>query len=369
MNDPRQPNKSAPVPTDAKKRVAIRSTLAILLLLLAIWVAREFLAPIAWAVVIAIAVWPAYRRVTSHAENTKPSVLAPVVFTFAACITIVLPFLLVMHQFASFGAAITQWVADLKERGIPVPEWLSATPAIGQLAVKWWESNLSDPLAARQALAGMDLEALSKSFLGVQITHTILLFTITLIALFFFLRDGSWIARRVLDTADQLLGDPGERLASKMADAVRGVVNGTVIVALAEGAIIGIAYFVAGVPGWLLFAVLTAAFAMIPFGAWFAFTMAAVILFIHGGSAVAAFSVFGFGAAVMLLGDQFFWPALVGKSARLPFLLALIGILGGLQSFGLVGLFVGPVIMAAVLTVWREWLMMSRVPDKEAPGL
>ena len=65
----------------------------------------------------------------------------------------------------------------------------------------------------------------------------------------------------------------------------------------------------------------------------------------------------------MLIGDQFVWPALVGKSARLPFLLALIGILGGLQSFGLVGLFVGPVIMAAVLTIWREWLMMRRDSD------
>jgi predicted PurR-regulated permease PerM len=59
---------------------------------------------------------------------------------------------------------------------------------------------------------------------------------------------------------------------------------------------------------------------------------------------------------VMLAGDHFVWPTLVGNSARLPFLVALIGIFGGLQVFGLIGLFVGPVIMAALLTVWREWL-------------
>jgi len=168
--------KTAPVPTDGGKRVAIRSTFAILLLLLALWVAREFVAPLAWAAVIAIATWPAYQPIVAYTGDEKPPVLAPLAFTLAACITVVLPFLLVMHQFASFGMAVTQWITDLKEKGIPVSEWLSTIPAIGQLAVRWWESNLTDPLAARQALAGMDLETLSRSLLGVQISHTLLLF-------------------------------------------------------------------------------------------------------------------------------------------------------------------------------------------------
>ena len=66
--------------------------------------------------------------------------------------------------------------------------------------------------------------------------------------------------------------------------------------------------------------------------------------------------LFGFGAAVMLVGDNFVQPAVIGGASRLPFLWALIGILGGLQSFGVLGLFIGPVIMAALLSVWREWL-------------
>jgi len=73
--------------------------------------------------------------------------------------------------------------------------------------------------------------------------------------------------------------------------------------------------------------------------------------------AFAALAVFGWGAAVMLAGDHFVWPTLVGGAARLPFLFAFVGIFGGLASFGLVGLFLGPVIMAAVLTIWREWVM------------
>ena len=86
------------------------------------------------------------------------------------------------------------------------------------------------------------------------------------------------MANRALATADHLLGNPGERLASKMAEAIRGTVNGTVAVAVAEGAIIGIAYVLAGVPHPLLFAVLTIAFAMVPFGAWVAFSAAALVV-------------------------------------------------------------------------------------------
>jgi hypothetical protein len=85
-----------------------------------------------------------------------------------------------------------------------------------------------------------------------------------------------------------------------MAEAIRGTVNGTVAVAVAEGAIIGIAYVLAGVPHPLLFAVLTIAFAMVPFGAWVAFSSAALVLVLHGGSLSAAAGLFGFGAAAML---------------------------------------------------------------------
>ena len=178
-------------------------------------------------------------------------------------------------------------------------------------------------------------------------------------ALFMLLRDGETIAARLLGLADRWLGAPGERLADRMVVAVRGVVNGTVVVAVGEGVIIGIGYLVAGVPHAVLFAILTAAFAMLPLGAWFAFTAAALVMLLEGGSGIAAALVFGWGALVMVIGDNFVQPGLIGGAARLPFLWALIGIVGGLETFGLVGLFLGPVIMAALLTIWREWVGAS----------
>jgi predicted PurR-regulated permease PerM len=146
-----------------------------------------------------------------------------------------------------------------------------------------------------------------------------------------------------------------------LVEAIRGTVFGTVVVAVIEGTLIGAAYFVAGVSNPLLFGILTAAFAMLPLGAWLVFTAASLLLLAQGGSGLAAASVFAFGAAVMIAGDTFLWPTLVGNAARLPFLLALIGIFGGVQFFGLLGLFAGPVVMAALLVVWREWLMRREV--------
>ena len=143
-----------------------------------------------------------------------------------------------------------------------------------------------------------------------------------------------------------------------MVAAVRGTVNGTVLVALGEAALITVGYVVVGVPNPALFGVVTAAFALVPFGAWVAFGAASIVLLVLGGSALAAAGLFGYGAAVMLVGDNFVQPAVIGGAARLPFLLALIGILGGLQSFGVLGLFVGPVVMAALLTIWREWIFL-----------
>jgi predicted PurR-regulated permease PerM len=176
------------------------------------------------------------------------------------------------------------------------------------------------------------------------------------------------VGDRTLAAADLLLGDPGERLASKTADAIRGTVSGLAAAAVIDGTVVGIAYVLAGVPHPLLFAVLTTAFAMVPFDAWVALTAAVLILLLTGGTLWGSMGLFGIGAGVLLAVDNFIQPALVGGTARLPFLLALIGTLGGLQSLGLVGVFLGPVVMAPLVTVWREWVGVGHRSDRRAPA-
>jgi len=347
-----------PLPLHPGARLSARVALAIALLGLAVWTAADFLPALIWAAILALAIWPLYARVTSRMSG-GPSAWVALLFTLLVALILFIPMALATYQIAQQSDLIGGWVKQARDNGVQVPDWVARLPIAADTVQQWWRENLTKPETASAWLQSVNADKASdvvKTF-GGQLLHRVFMFFVSLIALFVFLRHGEFIARRVLTTADRIFGDPGEGLAEKMADAIRGTVHGTIVIAIAEGLLIGVSYLVAGVPNPLLFIVLTIAFAMLPFGAWAAFGAAALTILVSGGSGAAALGVLAWGAVVMLTGDHFVWPTMVGGAARLPFLLAFIGIFGGLASFGLVGLFVGPVIMAALLTVWREWVV------------
>jgi predicted PurR-regulated permease PerM len=343
---------------DSRARAITQAAIAIAVVLLALWVAREFLVALTWAALIAITAWPIYIRFALLISGRRSSSLAPLLFTLLTGLVLLVPIVLTVHQVAQVSDAFVRALNRLRESGIPVPAWLAQLPVAGEYLDLWWRSNLSNPEAMAVWFRGVNFENLTAwtSTLGGALLHRLFLFVITLTALFLVLRDGTWLADRALATADRLLGEPGARLLSKVADTTRATVNGTVAGSIVKGAVVGIAYVLTGVPHPLLFTVLTTVLAMVPLGAWIALAAAALTLSVDGASQLAPVGLFAFGAVTLLIGDNLILPALIGGTARLPFLLVLIGILGGLQSFGLVGLFLGPVIMAALLTVSREWI-------------
>jgi predicted PurR-regulated permease PerM len=348
----------AGLPFDPRARAVTRTAIAILVVFLAAWVARDFLVALTWAAVIAIAAWPFYIRFATSIFGGRSPLLAPLLFTFLTGLILLVPIVLVVHQIAQGSNAFAQSLNQLQQSGIPVPVWLAQLPIAGAYLDGWWRANLSNPEVLVEWLRRVNIENITAwtSALGGALLHRLFLFLITLIALFLVLRDGAWLADHVLATAGRLLGPPGERLVRKIGDAISATVNGTVAAAIAKGAVIGIAYVLTGVPHPLLFAVLTMTLAMVPLGAWVALTTAVLVLLIQGGTWMVAAGLAGFGVATLLIGENVIQPALNGGAARLPFLLVLIGIIGGMQSFGLLGLFLGPVIMAALLTIWREWI-------------
>jgi predicted PurR-regulated permease PerM len=231
-------------------------------------------------------------------------------------------------------------------------------PLVGGYIEQWWRTHLGDPRGFANLFGNINTESFTGSIrrLGGEFAYRLLLALLTFFSMFLLFRHGSAFGARLLALSEQWLGHSGERLFEKMVIAVRGAVNGTVIIAIAEGLLIGIGYGVSGVPHAVLFAIMMAALAMLPLGAWFAFTAAAFVLLLSGGSVLATAGVFVWGAVVMLIGDNVIQPALIGGLARLPLFWTLIGILGGLETFGIVGIFLGPVIMAALLTIWRDWI-------------
>jgi predicted PurR-regulated permease PerM len=353
------------LPLHADARLISRVTLAIGLVAIALWTAADFLPALVWAAILAVALWPLYATFAARV-SAEPSSLTAFIFTLVVALILFTPMALAIYQIAQQSDVLVGWITQARDNGIKVPEWIARLPVAADSVQQWWRDNLADPKAAAswlQTVNGDKASDFIKTF-GGQLLHRMFMLFVALIALFIMLRNGRSIARQFLLTSDRIFGDPGEGLIEKMVDAVRGTVNGTVIVALAEGLLIGVAYLVAGVPNPVLFTILTIAFAMLPFGAWAAFSAATVTLLVSGGSGVAAACVFAWGAIVMLAGDHFVWPTLVGGAARLPFLFAFIGIFGGLATFGLLGLFLGPVIMAALLTVWREWIMPAQKSEK-----
>ena len=347
-----------PLPLHAGARLTARVGLALALVIGALWIAADFLPALIWAAILAVTIWPLYQTFASRISH-EPSGLTAFAFTLLLALGVFTPLALVIYQIAQQSDVLAGWIAQSRDNGIKVPEWIARLPIAADAVQQWWRDNLADPKSATAWLQSINADRASefiKTF-GGQLLHRLFMFFVALIALFIMLRNGRSIASSFLTTADRLFGDPGEGLVEKMVDAVRGTVNGTVVVAVAEGLLIGVAYVAAGVPNPVLFTVLTIAFAMLPFGAWAAFTAAALTLVVGGGSGLAAACVFAWGAVVMLSGDHFVWPTLVGGAARLPFLFAFVGIFGGLATFGLLGLFLGPVIMAALLTVWREWVV------------
>lgn len=346
------------LPVDARSRQVVRAVFAFVLVALAAWIAADFIPALVWAIVIAITTWPLYLRFAALIPKPLSHLVAPALFTLVVGIVLLIPLMLALQQVAQASDAAVHWIAELQKGGVPVPTWVAQLPLTGDLLVEWWRNNLSDPAAASQWLRGINLESATAwtRSLGGEVLHRLMLFLITLLALFFVYRDGAWLSERALATADRLLGDPGEQLATKVVEAVRGTVNGTVVVAVLEGIVIGFAYALIGSPDALLFALLTIAFAMMPLGLAISVCLFSLLLLVQGFGALPVLALFTFGMAMTIIGDNFVWPVLVGRSARLPFLLALIGVLGGVQTFGLIGLFIGPVIMAVLLVIWREWI-------------
>ncbi len=343
--------------------------LAALLFAVGLWTLRGFLPALAWAVIFAIAVWPMYRRVQQRCGGHGHSVLVPGLFTLAVALIFIVPLGLIALQLAREAHGIMEWVRTAQHDGLPVPPTLADLPLIGPPASDWWRDTLGDPGSAAELLRRINRAELLTTGrdLGVQLARRLTLFGFTLLTLFFIFRDGDRLTAQLARASSRAFGAAGERVGRQMVASVHGTVDGLVLVGLGEGVVLGIAYAVTGVPHPTVLGTLTAIAAMIPFGGPIAVGVAALFLLAQG-SAVTALVLFALGLAVTFSADHFIRPALIGGSTRLPFVWVLLGILGGLEAWGLLGLFLGPATMAALILLWREWAGPA-APDGTRPDL
>lgn len=341
--------------TVAQRRA--RLALVVVLAGLALWTLRAFLPALAWAAILAIATWPLYRRAETRWPPGKHNLLLPGLFTLAVALCVLVPLALAGYQFGREALVVFRLAEEARQHGLPEPSWLAQLPFGAAQATAWWHDNLADPAGYADLLHRLQHgSAMSYSRrLGEQLLRRSVVFGFTLLALFVLYREADRVRAQLLAVSGRAFGPHGERIGRQVVASIHGTVDGLVLVGLGVGLLLGILYWVLGVPHPTLFGGATAIAAMIPFGAPIVFCVAALLVGAQGQIGAAA-AIVAIGFAVIFVADHFVRPALIGGATKLPFLWVLLGILGGVETWGLLGLFLGPALMAALMLVWRDYV-------------
>jgi predicted PurR-regulated permease PerM len=249
------------------------------------------------------------------------------------------------------------------ESGLPSPPaWLNHLPLVGEPARQYWESlrgemripspTSSDALAWLQAQAKPVSTWLLRR--GIVFGQAILQLTLSVFAAFYLYRDGVVFAARFQAGMERIAGPRAKALIDLAARTVRGVVYGVLGTALAQGVAAAVGFLIAGVPGPLFLALLTCALSIVPFGPPLVWASATLWL-LHTGSPGWAMFMGLWGFFIISSVDNVVRPYLISQGAALPFLLVLLGVIGGLFAFGFIGIFLGPTLLAVGFAMLREW--------------
>jgi predicted PurR-regulated permease PerM len=349
-----------PSSTERQQRIA-KVTLAVLLALLGLWVSASFLPAIIWATVIAIAINPLYLKAEARWPKAR-NIALPGIATLLIALLFLVPLGVLLIEAVREAKSLLAWIAAAQVNGIPEPAWVLRLPFSSELS-KWWQDHLATPEGSQHELRRFQGAILVQhsQLVGRDLIHRSIIFFFTLIALFFTLRDREVVIEQFHRAGERLLGASGERLGQQVILSVRGTIDGLVLVGIGEGVVLAVVYLISGVPHPLLFGAVTAIAAMIPFGAPLIFTVAAATLLMQG-SLGWAIAIIVIGTAVLFVADHVIRPVLIGGATRLPFLWVLIGILGGVEALGLLGLFVGPATMATLMLLWRDYISTPDAP-------
>ncbi len=345
--------------TPPSSRDLTRTTLAVLLLGVLIsacfWILKPFLAALIWATMIVVATWPLMLAVQARLRGRRP--LAVAAMTAALLLLLVVPLSLAIGTIVENADRIAVWSKSLATLSLPAPpDWLARVPAVGpQLAEGWTRLIEAGPgaLAGRlspyaQKLVGWLLaRAGSMGVLFVQFLLTLFLSA----ALY---SSGEQSAAAALRLARRIAGAQGENAVRLAAKAIRAVALGVVVTAIIQSALAGIGMAVAGIPYATFLTALIFMLTVAQVGPAPVLIPAVVWLYWSGdtgwASALLVWSILVGGL------DNFLRPALIRRGANLPLLLIFAGVIGGLFAFGVIGLFIGPVVLAVSYTLLADWI-------------
>jgi len=317
-------------------------------------VLAPFLSAILWASILTFTTWPIYAALRDRLRLGP--VTASLAMVMVTAVVVVLPLALAAPGSAADVQQIERALTDATGAGLPLaPRWVADIPFVGPTAHSLWNRWAQD-LAAMAAFFrpyfGIGVQFGLRLLLG--LANGVLEFVLALFVAFFLYISGQHLARRLVVILRRIAGAQADRLIAVTGETVRGVVYGILGTAVVQGMLTFIGLWLAGVPRPVLLGVVAGALSVLPIGAPLVWIPAGAWLLASGETAWGIFML-AWGGGVISMSDNFVRPYFIARGAKLPFLLTMLGVLGGALAFGLLGVFVGPVLLAVGFTLVSEW--------------
>lgn len=384
-----------------------------LLIIGAVYVMMPFMTALMWSVVLAFSLWPAQRLLTRWFRGRRT--LASVVVALTVSLLLVGPFVLLGFGLADdaalLGVTTKKWLESAEEKP---PEWTRRVPIVGESVEEYWVAfhqtkqkwlaqinkgmeeaplkavpvddaghsfpspqeaivrELNKPESKKTKIneenAGLVSESRVFEMIGnilawsqrwlleatVGVVKGMVQIALSVILTFFILRDGQEIGARVAVAAQRIAGIRGQNLIKVAGSTVRGVVYGIIGTAVAQGLLAGVGLGMAGVPAAVLLGFLTFFLSAVPFGPPLVWVPATIWLFSTEKPGWAVFMLI-WGMFIVSGVDNVIKPYLISHGTKIPFIVVFIGVLGGALAFGLVGVFLGPTLLAVVFRIVEDW--------------
>jgi len=338
----------------------------VLLVLIAgcFFVLRPFISALLWAMILSFSTWPVYKWWT-HILKGRKTLAATIMMLLLAGIFII-PLLVIGLSFSDEVTSLIARIRTAFETGLPpLPQWAEKLPFIGSDLSQRWQEWTADKTQfekfADPYLKQIRMYILKSTPVIAQALFQILL---SIIVCFFFYRDGEKTAQSLSNFLKKIAGERAERLIKVAVDTTKSVVYGIIGTAAVQGVLQTIGLLIAGVPGALLFGFLTFFLSLIPMGPPLIWIPATIWLLYKGSIAWGIFMGI-WGMFVVSGVDNFVKPYLISRGGNLPFILILLGVLGGVITFGFIGIFLGPTLLALGFSLLSEWTSRKGSPEAE----
>ena len=337
------------------------------LLAVSLWIIAPFAAALVWATTIVVATWPVLLRLQRLFGGRRGPAVA--VLTVALLLVVVVPFLAGLGTLLGNRDAIVSKIDTLRSAEVPPPPgWVARVPLVGRPLTDAWQGYVGQgvhELVAKAAPYARQLLNWFVSTLGnIGALFFQLLMTVIVCAVLYNLGDAA--ADRVRRFARRLAGDRAENAVVLAGQAIRGVALGVVVTAVGQSVIAGVGLAIAGVPFPGVLTVVALVLCIAQVGPVLVLLPSIIWLYGTGQAGWGTFLLVWTLPVITL--DNVVRPILIKKGADLPLLLIFAGVIGGLVSFGLIGIFVGPVVLAVGHTLLAAWIDGGDAPAPAAKG-